>query len=458
LTVDRKELEFLLSHFKAPTVPRRYSTQATGDAQYVAETVDEMIKKFEEAKNVDCKVNAYNYLDASRATPPPSPLGRSSSSNDDNGNRNGHHIDDKNIYNNYTPVPAQSLNERIEEAAKLIQAKALSEQAPTILFIDLDEKKALPKTRARIKDVFMDDSLEPTVIDSGNGFHLLLVLETDPAKYPAPLDGDYYATENDLIPGRTLQSARTLALCFDNNPANVSPGGTLLKCASEILTNKKADKSNHPSVKSVMVRVPGSYNSKLLARGEQKEVSIVSRGSWGDGQRKGHIMFLLPYHAGYIRELKKTRIRMLVQARNKRRRIERNNTAFYSQTEVINNKGGALSAVYFHHHYWYIDLLLQVQLDDFRKRAISLLLAPYLLRIKQMPYEVAEKRILQWLSICDKVRYLDFDAVEKTEQALSYARDMEYKPLELENIPKYDSGLHAKLLRLQENFATGGGN
>jgi hypothetical protein len=322
------------------------------------------------------------------------------------------------------------------------------------LFIDLDERKALDRTRAKIKDVFMDDDLEPGVLDTGNGLHLLLPIETDPEKYPTGMDCQI--TKDDLIPGRTMDSARLFALYYDNNPANVSPGSTLLRCAAEVLTNKKADKKNHPSVNSCMVRVPGSQNSKLLLKHIDKPVSIVQRGSWEQG-RKGHIMFLLPYHSSWIKQQKKERIKMLIQARNKRLRLEQNKEAFGQARHqclryTTTGGGGTTTVEFLHLKYWYIEIMLRTPLDDFRKQGVNLLLAPYLINIKRKPYEIAKSIILQWLSVCNKVRYLDFDAVDRTCQGLDYAKSREYKPLDFDKLPEYDSVVHAKLLRLRSSY------
>jgi len=470
--IDIDDFKYILSHFEPPQTPRRYSTWLTKGGQWVAETFEEMLQKFEESKNVDCRVNCYNYLGKNRkfsapslhsppqqqSPPLPPPPDTITTTITTIGNGNGYNHDYKEyqydvslgLYNNAIKL---SVKERVEEAAKLIQLKAMSEQAPTCLFIDLDERSALPRTRKRIKDVFMDDDLEPAVIDTGNGFHILLPIETDPEKYPVGMD---YETKDDLIPGRDMDTARLFALYYDN-PANVSPGSTLLRCAAEVLTNKKADKGNHPSVNSCMVRVPGSLNSKLVLKRIDKPVSIVQRGSWEQG-KKGHIMFLLPYHSSWIKKQKEERIKMIAKARNKRLRLEGNREAFWQARQYLGTGHSSSSNIgttrveFIYRKYWYIEITLRTPFDDFRKRGVGLLLAPYLLNIKQMPYDVAKSIILQWLSVCNKSRYLDFNAEEKTIQALDYSRTRNYKPLDFENIPQHDVTVHAKLLRLRTNY------
>ena len=46
-------------------------------------------------------------------------------------------------------------------------------------------------------------------------------------------------------------------------------------------------------------------------------------------------------------------------------------------------------------------------IDDFRKNAVSLVLAPYLINIKKLSYDNALNFINSWLSKCGKLRQLD---------------------------------------------------
>ena len=55
----------------------------------------------------------------------------------------------------------------------------------------------------------------------------------------------------------------------------------------------------------------------------------------------------------------------------------------------------------------WIEKLLQTPIDDYRKNAVSLILAPYLINIKKVSYDNALNIINNWLSKCDKSRKLD---------------------------------------------------
>ena len=58
----------------------------------------------------------------------------------------------------------------------------------------------------------------------------------------------------------------------------------------------------------------------------------------------------------------------------------------------------------------WIDLLLKTPIIDYRKNAISLILVPYLITIKQCQPVEATNQIKEWLEECSKLRRLDFNA------------------------------------------------
>jgi hypothetical protein len=52
----------------------------------------------------------------------------------------------------------------------------------------------------------------------------------------------------------------------------------------------------------------------------------------------------------------------------------------------------------------WIEKLLQTPIDDYRKNAVNLILAPYLINIKKLSYDHALKIINSWLSKCGELR------------------------------------------------------
>jgi hypothetical protein len=123
-----------------------------------------------------------------------------------------------------------------------------------LLFIDLDysdftSKKslqiALNKILKNIKKLD-NNNAPPTVFWSGNGYHIIIPV--------------YCPTELEHI--QEFQE-------FDN------PSERFLRFAKDILSNNRADKSNNPSFRSCLLRIPNSFNSKCLAKGKSLENSKV---------------------------------------------------------------------------------------------------------------------------------------------------------------------------------------
>jgi hypothetical protein len=55
----------------------------------------------------------------------------------------------------------------------------------------------------------------------------------------------------------------------------------------------------------------------------------------------------------------------------------------------------------------WIEKLLETPIADYRKNAVSLILAPYLINIKKLSYDAASNIINSWLSKCGELRQLD---------------------------------------------------
>src|SRR5215216_6136242 len=284
MTIERKDLSFILSHFEPPTFPRRISTALSQDRQYAAYSIEFMLYKFQEAKEKDCKVNAYRYIGGQQQQQQHHPS---------NGNGNGTTTKDSNNIHNYSNV----LNITRDFAAKQIQQRAEAEDVPSLVHIDLDRKNfssdrthqnAVKKTIAKIHEVFLipPDTSPVTTYWSGGGTPILLPLEVDPAKYPV----ENNMTIAQTVPGRDLRYASLFTGGNDYrfNANHKLPANLFLWFAEDYLTNGKGDTGHHPSVRSSMVRVPGSYNTKY-----PRDVGEVKIQQHWDGHTKAHILFLL---------------------------------------------------------------------------------------------------------------------------------------------------------------------
>src|SRR5919199_3495816 len=82
----------------------------------------------------------------------------------------------------------------------------------------------------------------------------------------------------------------------------------------------------------------------------------------------------------------------------------------------------------------WIEKLLETPIDDYRKNAVSLILAPYLINIKKVSYDAASNIINCWLSKCGKLRRLDQNFDYTVRYALKYSAKNGNRPLKLDTL------------------------
>lgn len=301
-------LDFILGHFSEPIFPRTISTTATYGAQVLVYSKEEALARFEAANLLDCRVNAY---------------------------------------------PA------------FTQYKGINRQAPNFIFIDLDRSDftteklyalALERTLKNIREL----GSEPTVLWSGNGYHVYLPINA-------------FVLEQEEVFTK-----------FDQ------PSKRFLRFAARHLSNYKSDPNNNPSLKSSMVRIPGSINSKRITK---SEVKIIQK--WDRNRLR--INYLLRDFRRYlidqsIRELREQ------NERHKAYQSYRCNT-----TSVQ-----------------WIERLLLTPIPDYRKLTIWRILVPYLINRKHLSEEQCTNTIVNWLVKCGKLSRLEFNANYITKYAIKH--------------------------------------
>jgi hypothetical protein len=142
------------------------------------------------------------------------------------------------------------------------------------------------------------------------------------------------------------------------------PSKMFLKVAEQYLSNNKSDSSHNPSFKSCMIRIPGSHNSKCILRNNDTsdtstEIKIIQE--W-DGYRPKINLLLGSFHV-YLVALK---LKEIAELKRSKRRQHFGSFANDNNDNSRNTIGG-------------IERLLQTPIEDYRKNAISLILAPYLM-------------------------------------------------------------------------------
>jgi hypothetical protein len=308
--VIEQGLSLIISHFQEPVWPRTISTYATAGSQVLVYSEDDALAKFRQAGLLDCRLNAY------RA---------------------------------YT------------------EWKGLNRQAPDYLFIDLDLSRfktmealnrALNKTLNFIKKMIKDDNIFPSVLLTGNGYHIYLPVTA------------------------TILELESLFAEFEN------PSRQFLRWAEQFLSNGKADPchSNNLSFRNCMLRVPGSFNSKLCPRNERGEIVNIPESAevkiiqkW-NGVRPSINPLLSDFY--------------IYLADSKIKEIHRN------------RKSQKYCVRYESHKIKWIETLLQNPIADHRKYALWRIVAPYLINIRKLSHEDALSIIRNWLDKCDKLEPL----------------------------------------------------
>jgi hypothetical protein len=211
-----KGLDFLLSHFEGFIWPRTVSTKGTQGKQVLVFSREQALAKFEQSNFMDCRISAY---------------------------------------------PSQKYTKRVK-------------QPPNFLFVDLDSQaldlnKELQCTLSSIRTQFEDETIQPTVLWSGKGYHIYLPVNAMALEYESLFeDIEVY-----------------------------DPSRRFMQWTEQYVSNNKADPchSKGVSFNNCMLRIPGSINSKVNRR-----VNILQR--W-NGQRPSIKPLLYEFYI-YLVDLK----------------------------------------------------------------------------------------------------------------------------------------------------------
>lgn len=236
-----------------------------------------------------------------------------------------------------------------------IAAFRIGQTNPDLIFIDLDAenfasmrsfKLALTRT---LKNIEKKIDGHPTVIWSGRGYHII-----QPIDCPIPLER--------IKELETLEPHRT--------------SNKFLQFAERYLSAGRCDKANHPALKSCMLRIPGSLNSKCKAAGIDPEVKILQR--W-DGHRPDYRLLLGSFYADLVGQ-----------------------KSFQSVASKNLESIGDMNKIF------WIEKLLQTPIEDYRKRARDLIIIPYLVVRRGLTDEAQISDIvMQWADRCAELRRLD---------------------------------------------------
>ena len=194
-----------------------------------------------------------------------------------------------------------------------------------------------------------------------------------------------------------------------------------IQYAEEYFTNYTADSLHNPTVKSCLVRIPGSLNSKSLAKRQDAEVKIIQK--W-DGTR--------PSIQPLLRDFRRWLIQKKIDAFEELKKQEKFQTTVSKNQERTN----AIK---------WIEGILEHPLADHRKYIIWRILSPYLLNVRKLPKEEAYSVMKEWLDKCDKIEKLSFNSKIKIKDGLKGA-SKGYFPISMEKLKEENRQLYDAVL------------
>ncbi len=208
----------------------------------------------------------------------------------------------------------------------------IEHEKPNLIFVDLDDTSALHEVLALFHKTINGI---PLVLNTGNGYAIIQPIAIEPL-------------QKVTLDGKEIFDVPKKFLLF----------------AERYLTNCKCDMGNHPSLKSCLIRIPYSYNSKVMKKSFDKEKSQVTIVSEWDRIRP--TVHHLPFQK-YLREQE-----------------QKTNHHYYNYS--YKNKGEIK----------YIEKLLDIKPTQCRKRIFALVICPYLVNIKRLSFEECEKAITDY--------------------------------------------------------------
>ena len=235
---------------------------------------------------------------------------------------------------------------------------SIEQWTPDLLFIDIDKsdfksdrscKLALSNTLKNIQEKLGG---YPTVLSTGGGYHIY-----------QPIEGIVFQNYKNI---------------FDEFNNEYDLFNEFLRFCKNFFSNNKADKNNNPSLKSCLLRIPESINSKYNTK-----VIIIQK--W-NGYRPAISEELLEDFRTHLIQKKIDEINYRQKILKVRKFSNNNNHSYYE---------------------WIDKKILANPFEDYRKTIIDLILAPYLINIKKMSYEESYQRIREWLDKCNSLKRLD---------------------------------------------------
>ena len=261
------------------------------------------------------------------------------------------------------------------------------QQAPNILFIDLDCKSELTELNRNLEKTLniIKGKLKgwrPTVLWSGNGYHIYIVLDIRP-----------------------------LELIKELKELSDEPSNQFLKFAENLFTNNERDNNHKPSFKSCLLRIPNTINSK-----NKSEVKIIKRYNTNNIQKIDN---------NSLREF-----RVFLADEDIKKKVD-SKQKYYSVK--YNENSNSIPKCY----QWIGDKLLKTPIPDYRKRTIDLVLVPFFIVIKKFSASQTFDLNKEYFITCHKLQPLNPSINEfenRIKMAIEKSIDNKIPPIKIQNM------------------------
>jgi hypothetical protein len=297
---------------------------------------------------------------------------------------------------------------RIGAYPEYTQYKGIVRQSPDFVFVDLDlpnfnnDMSRIDRVLKRIKNKIEKLGGSPSILWSGNGYHVYLPLDS------IVLDQiDIFSKEN-------------FPSLFQSNFSKYygySVSEVFLKFAKEYFSNGMADPLHHPKYGNSLTRIPETYNSKCLNRGLSKEESKVKIIQRWDGKRLPIQLLLKDFRRWIVQE-------EISHGEEVKKSTRSRKSNYDLETRYTID---------------WIERLLETPIEDHRNYCLWTILVPYLLNVKHLSEEDAFKVLIEWLQKCNHLRRLSFDPKSKIYSTIRGNRG--YKPISYQKLKDENNGI-----------------
>ena len=340
----------------------------------------------------------------------------------------------------------------------------------SFIFIDLDMQDfdsdiakltaAAERVCKKIKEVF-GENVVPTVLWTGGGYHIYLPLSGNiiPEEYDVFAEfADWWLTHE----GKDLTSV-------------------FMAFAERFLAGGVSDKGHTPTTKSCLLRVPYTFNVKYDDIANQVLIinSVYRCGSESFTDVAAPEMAAVQYilqdfryflfnHRAKLRLEEVRKARKAVAAKNKSNErlkwmqlkarrmgmvVNKKLLEQQQQKEQGNNDAGGTDGR--NNTTWWIERLLQIGIDDFRKRAVSLILVPYFLHKKRLPEDQITDIIRDWLvNKCYPEKRLDFKPDSRIRDAIYYSKQSKILHMKFDTLKDQNPVLYRRIQQQQYQGST----